>query len=190
MAQTALDYCTMALIKCHAKALQSFDEGTAEAEVAAQLYPLERDALLASYPWNFATAGASLSRLAETPETEFDHAFALPDRFVRAVSAGYSARRPRGLDYEIHENRLHCNADTVFLKYHFRPDESRFPPHFIAALVARLRASFAGPLGANQSMVNDWLAEARDEWRLAKSVDSQQDRPNRFEDFSLVDCRS
>ena len=87
MALSALALCSRALLKIGAQPIASFDEGTAEAEVAANLYPAARDALLSLHPWSFATAQATLPRLAAKPVADFAHAFQLPAGFLR-VSAG------------------------------------------------------------------------------------------------------
>ena len=61
MALSALALCSRALLKIGAQPIASLDEGTAEAEVAANLYPGLRDALLAAHPWSFATGQATLA---------------------------------------------------------------------------------------------------------------------------------
>ena len=48
MAMTAIDLCSRALLKVGAHSIASFDEGTAEAEVAASLYPTVRDEVLST----------------------------------------------------------------------------------------------------------------------------------------------
>lgn len=55
MALSSIALCSRALLKLGASTIASFDEGTAEAEVSANLYPPVRDALLSAHPWNFAT---------------------------------------------------------------------------------------------------------------------------------------
>src|SRR3954454_9834317 len=112
MALSALALCARALLKIGAQPIASLDEGTAEAEVAANLYPGLRDALLAAHPWSFATGQSTLPRLAARPTADFRNAFQLPAGFLRALSAG-SPDRGRGLAYRILEDRLHCNAEQV-----------------------------------------------------------------------------
>ena len=129
MALSAIALCSRALLRLGARSIASFDEGTAEAEVCANLYPVARDALLSAHPWNFATGQARLARLSAVPVADFSHAFQLPGDFLRVLSAG-GGGRGRGLAYRIHERRLHANAESVTLTYIFRPDESTFPPFF------------------------------------------------------------
>jgi hypothetical protein len=113
------------LLKISAYTIASFDEGTAEAEVAANLYPSTRDALLSAHPWSFATAQASLPLLVAEPIADFAHAFQLPSDFLRALSAG-PIGRGRGITYRIVESRLHADTDSTVLSYIFRPAEFDF----------------------------------------------------------------
>ncbi len=59
MALSAIALCSRALLKIGAATIASFDEGTAEAEVANNLYGPIRDKLLAAHQWSFACDGVS-----------------------------------------------------------------------------------------------------------------------------------
>jgi hypothetical protein len=188
MALSALALCTRALLKLGAQPIASLDEGTAEAEVAANLYPGIRDALLSIHPWSFATGQATLPRLAATPVADFLYAYQLPAGLLRVLSAGYPLRG-RGLTYRLLEDRLHCSAQEVTLTYIFRPDESAFPALFAAALASRLAAEFCTPLTENIARAQQLLVQAELELRIAKSADSQQAPPRAIEAFPLITAR-
>jgi hypothetical protein len=148
MALSSIAICSRALLKLGADTIASFEEGTAEAEVSANLYPSLRDALLSAHPWSFATGQITLAKLTAEPLADFDNAYQLPADFLRAMSAGVEGRG-RGLDYRIHERRLYANVEPVTLTYIFRPDETAFPPFFDQALIARLSAEFCIPLSVS-----------------------------------------
>ena len=188
MALSAIALCSRALLKIGASTLSSFDDGTAEAEVAANLYPSVRDALLSAFPWSFATAQLKLARLAAPPAADFAHAFQLPADFLRALSAG-TGGQGRGVTYRIAENRLHADAPEIVLTYIFRPAEATFPPFFDSALIARLAAEFCIPLTENTSRAELLFRLAAEELRAARLTDSQQDTPPAFQDFSLIAAR-
>jgi hypothetical protein len=188
MALSSIELCSSALVKLGASRISSFEDGSAEASVAASLYPLVRDALLCAHPWSFATAKARLARLAAPPVTDHEHAFQLPADFLKAISAGDEARG-RGLVFQIVNRALHTDADQVVLTYVFRPSEGDFPPYFTSALVARLAAEFCIPLTENVSRSERLGRVAEDELRLARLIDSQQDTPSRVEDFTLIRAR-
>ena len=176
-------------MKIGAATIASFDEGSAEAEVAANLYPSVRDALLSAHPWNFATGQMSLPRLAAVPVADFSHAYQLPADFLRALSAGVGGQG-FGVSYRIAENRLHADADGLVLTYIFRPDEMAFPPFFDQALIARLAAEFCIPLTESTTRAELLYRLAEDEFRRAKLADGQQDTPQAITHFPLVEVRS
>jgi hypothetical protein len=188
MALSSIALCARALLKIGAETIQSFDDGTLEAEVARNLYPSTRDALLSAHPWGFATAQASLPRLAASPVADYAHAFQLPADFLRALSAG-SGARGRGLDYRIVGRRLLADSEQAVLTYVFRPDESAFPPFFDQALIARLAAEFCLPVTETTTRSEALAAAAEAEFRRAKLIDAQQDVVSGVEDFTLVEAR-
>jgi hypothetical protein len=188
MAITAITLCARALIKIGAQPIASFEDGTAEGEVARMLYTGLRDALLASHPWSFATTQATLPRLAQSPSAEFRYAFQLPPEFLRAISAGTSGRAA-GLLYRIQGSRLLTDAEDVALTHIFRPDESAFPPFFSAALVARLAAEFCLPVTENTTRADMLARLAEAELRGARRADSQQASATALGEFPLISVR-
>lgn len=188
MALSDIALCSRALLKLGSDGIASFDEGTVEAEISANLYPSVRDGLLSAHPWSFASGQVTLPRLAASPLADYDNAFQLPADFLRALSAGVGARG-RGLNYRIAEKRLHTNADAVVLTYIFRPKETEFPPFFDSALIARLSAEFCIPITESTSRSEALMKLAENEFRRAKMIDSQQDTPIHIENFSLVEAR-
>jgi len=189
MALSGIALCSRALLKLGAETIASFEEGTAEAEVAANLYPTVRDALLSSHPWSFATGQQRLAKLTAEPVADFTSAFQLPSDFLRALSAG-TQQRGEGTEYRIAEQRLFANTDDLILTYIFRPREKAFPPFFDQILIARLSAEFCIPLTESTSRAETLLRLAENEFRRAKLIDSQQDYPGRLQDFSLIEARN
>jgi hypothetical protein len=188
MALNSIELCSSALVKLGADSISSFEDGTAEAKVAARLYSLVRDAMLCGHPWSFATKKAELARLTVTPATDFAYAHQLPNDFLKALSAG-DAVRGHGLSYQIVGRQLHTDAEAVVLSYLGRPSEGDFPAYFVPALVTRLAAEFCLPLTENTSRADRFTRLAEDELKLARLVDSQQDTPPKVEDFTLIEAR-
>lgn len=185
---TAIALCSRALLKIGATTIASFEDGTAESEVAANLYGFTRDALLSSHPWNFATGQATLPQLVAAPVADFQYAYQLPADFLRAMSAGVD-ESGSGLTYRIVENRLHCDSDTVVLTYIFRPSEISFPPFFDQVLIARLAAEFCIPLTESTSRAQFLYDLAEGEFKRAKAMDSQQHTPSAIRSFPLLQVR-
>lgn len=188
MALNDVALCSRALIRLGAAPISSFLDGTAESEIAGALYAPTRDALLSSYPWAFASAQVTLTKLSQSPLADYQNAFQLPNDFLRGVSAG-AGGRGRGLNYRIYQGTLHTNSEDVVLSYIYRPQEEDFPPYFDMALIARLSAEFCIPVTENTSRYDALYRMAENEYAKARQIDAQQDSPNRIENFSLIDVR-
>ncbi len=188
MSYNAINLCSTALLKLGAQSISSFEEGTVEAEVAGRLYPMVRDALLSSYPWSFAVGHQKLNRLASAPLVDFQYSYALPNDFLRIISAGCGTKGS-GIEYRIFENRLHTNVSEVNLTYIRRPEEESFPAFFYDALSAKLAAEFCLPLTENSSRAQDLYKYADQVITAARLTDAQQSTPQKFEDFSLIGVR-
>lgn len=188
MALSAIALCSRALLMVGASSIAAFDEGTAEAEVAANLFPSIRDAMLSSHPWNFALRQTWLARLVDDPVADFRAAYQLPDDCLRVISAGVAARG-RGLAYRIVGRALHCDADEVMLTCVARVAEETFPAFFDQALISRLAAEFCLPLTESTSRAEYLRRLAEEEIRRARLIDAQEDLPMAVEDFTLVEVR-
>lgn len=193
MGSTAVQLCSRACLKVGAASITSFEDGTAEAELASALYPSVRDGLLSSYRWRFTFGQAQLSKLVSTPKADYAFQYSLPSDFLLAISLGASAAglgaRGRGAEYRIVDGRLDSDADPALLSYQRRIPEGSFPAYFIYALEWALAAEFVLPLTESTSRTK-YIQEQLDYFlRMAKSQDAQQATPSRIEGFPLTDVR-
>jgi hypothetical protein len=185
---TSIEICSTALLKLGAAPITSFSDGTAESDVAARLYPVTRDGLLAAYPWSFTIAQIALTAEAAAPPADYAHSFALPAGCLRVLSAGIGLAG-RGLDYRIQGNKLLADAKSLTLTYQRLVPESEFPAFFNAVLITRLAAELCLPLTEGTSRAEGLYQLAAAELRLARLLDSQQSTPRRVEDFTLIEAR-
>jgi len=188
MALSRIDLCSRALLKVGAHTITSFDDGTAEAEVAACLYPTIRDGLLSAHPWNFATTQTTLPKLTTAPIADFENAFQLPGDCIRVLSAGTNGRG-QGITYKVSQRQVHTDVDEVVLTYVSRPDELDFPAFFDMALIAQLAAEFCIPLTDSTARWEGLQKLAEMELRRSKLIDAQEDTPPAIEDFTLLEGR-
>ena len=188
MALSDIALCARALIRLGAQPISSFNDGSAEAEICNALYPQSRDALLSAYGWNFATTQSQLSELTETPIVGYSKTYALPNDFLRALTAGDGAVNS-GVDYRIMKGKLYTDSTSIVLTYIFRPDEYEFPPFFDSVLIARLAAELCIPLTENTSRFEAMARLAETEFSRARQLDAQQDRPQTLQNFPLDDVR-
>ncbi|WP_419797625.1 MAG: hypothetical protein ACNI26_15190 [Terasakiella sp.] len=188
MSLTKIGLCSRALLKIGARTISSFEDGSAEAEVAQNLYPGVRDALLSSYPWSFATAQTRLARLTSRPIADFSYAYQLPVDFLRALSVG-TGDLGRGASYRIQEKRLHCDMEDVVLTYIFRPEPTEFPPYFTQCLITHLAAEFCLPLTESASRGEALLRFGEKDLMKARNIDAQQQTPQQIDLNGLIGAR-
>lgn len=186
MAMSRIDLCSRALLKIGANPIASLSEGTAEADVASNLYDYVRDALLSAHPWHFAT---TQKKLAALPGSEAAvNAYALPSDCLRVLHAG-SYEGGSGLVYRLSNRTLHTNAAEIYLTYVFRADEADYPPYFDKVLIAHLAAEFCIPLTDSTSRWESLRKIAEEDLRQARLINAQQATPGGIDDFCLVETR-
>ena len=188
MALSDIGLCSRALVRLGANTITSFEDGTAESEIAGNLYGPTRDALLSAYPWTFATGQIALTQITPDPVADYQYAYQLPNDFLRAISAG-DGGRGRGVNYRISRDTLQTDQEQVTLTYIFQPEEEEFPPFFDMAMIARLTAEFCIPVTESTSRAETLYRLAEKEFAQARQIDAQQDSPNRLENFTLIDVR-
>lgn len=211
MTTSPLSLSRQALIKVGASPITSLQDGSLEARVADALYPSLRDALLSEHPWSFASTTVTLDRhvtdqgkaidahdaLPRTLPRTLPRAlprYALPKDFLRALSCARSLSSAQSgnsspIPYQIIGKFIHADSSQLFLSYIRRIDEIDFPPFFQHVLIERLTAEFCLPLTENSSRAQWLVKRAQFALQQAKRIDSQQDRPSRIEDFTLIDVR-
>ena len=186
---TDVEICSMALLKLGASPIQSFDDSSVEAELAASLYPSLRDAVLVSHPWEFSLAESRLETDPDPAEGGFAFAFRLPADLLRSLTAGPPGH-PRGTVFKVSGLRLLCDRGDVTLVYQRRIPADLYPPHFVQALVARVAAELCIPLTESTSRSQALQSLAQAELRHARLIDSQHAAPTIVEDFPLLSVRS
>ncbi|MBD5405973.1 hypothetical protein HDR59_05505 [bacterium] len=181
---TMVDLCSKALNKIGASEIVSFDEGTPEAEFSRSIYPVLKHKLLSSFPWSFAIEVKKLNKLVnENVDGEYENCFLLPSDFIRAVKI--SSKLP----YKIIGDKLFSDAAMVILTYVSDVDECKFSSAFVSAFIYALAAEFAMSLLDDVSKFNLLYRLYTSELREARFLDSVQESPKKFDDFSLIDVR-
>ncbi len=188
MAMSRIDLCSRALLKIGANVISSFDEGTAEADVANNLYDYVRDALLSAHPWHFSTTQRKLAALSQEAIIDYENMFALPVDCLRVLSAGPNGSGA-GLVYRLLNRNLHTNSAEVTLTYIFRAPEADFPPFFDKVLIAHLAAEFCIPLTDSTSRWESLRKAAEAELKQARLINAQEVTPACINDFVLVETR-
>lgn len=183
MFYSSVDYCNRALLRLGASAINSFEDGTTEAEACKVLYPQVRDYLLASHPWTFAEAKSQLDRHATAVSGEFDYSFELPLDCIRVVGVVNDTSMP---SYRVIGRAVATDAAECEIVYIRRVPEQWFPPFFQKALVSHLAAELAVPVTEDEQRARALLEQADLELRRARLNDAQQDTPRVLQDNTLL----
>lgn len=174
IADTAVKIASRASILIGGDAIQSFSDGTTEADVCNNIYEDVAQSCLTRTRWRFATNQEQLGRLTEAPTGRFDAAYQLPSDtlMVNAITV-----QDLPIKYDVYGNKAFCNADSadvVIADYIFRVGEENWPPYFILGveffLASILAISVArdGQLGAAMEL------KAEQQMRKSRTLDSQQ----------------
>ena len=173
-ANTAIKICSRASILMGGSPIQSFSEGTTEADVVDAMYEDIARAALTNTRWRFATNQAQLSRLEAAPTGRFDAAYQLPNDLIM-LSAVTIGDEP--IMYDTYGDKVYCDAtenDVVIADYIFRADESNWPPYFTIAVEFQVAAMLAVSVARDAQLAS--MMEQRGELQMsrARRLDSQQ----------------
>lgn len=129
-------------------------EGSAQAEHCARFYPIARDMMVQSHPWNFATSRTQLAQMGEAPYG-WTYAYARPTNAYDVFDIQFPAIK----DYEQQSYPFVCevNADgqeviytdveNAVARYTVQvTDPNKFPPLFVMALSWQVASMLAGPI--------------------------------------------
>jgi hypothetical protein len=171
-----------ALILLGHTSIASFDEGTAGAVIADNLYETSYLSLLSNHRWRFATKTVELAKLVETPDNGFSYAYQLPGDLLYL-------QKTTARTYEIYGSKLYTNDNTITADYTYRVDEDKLPPYFTKMFEFFLASQFAVPLTGDMDKGSYYGKFYLNELKRAKYADSTQTPPNTVVESPYVEVR-
>jgi len=163
--------------------IASFTEGTAGSQVAENLFEHSYKAVLTTYRWRFATKQAKLARLVATPNNVYTYQFQLP------VDLLYLIRAVSVYDYEIYEDKLYTNEESIDIEYTYNVSADKLPSHYAKMFEFYLAAQFSIPITGDLEKAQFYNAKYERALSQAKFADASQ-RPNQeFEYSPYADAR-
>ena len=174
VANTPIKICSRASLLIGGDAIQSFEDGTAEATVSSAMYEDMARSALTNSRWRFATDQAILNRLADAPTGRFDAAYQLPSEFIM-LSGVTVDERP--IKYDLYGSKVFCDAvatDTVIADYVFRADESTWPPYFVTAVEYMMAGVLAVSVARDATLASLMDNKANFQMIQARRLHSQQ----------------
>lgn len=186
---TGVTICSNALLMLGSQPINDFADQTNldRAKLCANLYPMVRDDLLRSHPWNCCIKRAVLAPDSVAPLFGYSHAFELPADFSRVLEVGNSNQQ---IDYLVEGRAIQANTTVLELRYVFRNEvESTWDAHLVALATQAMCAALAYPV--TQSTAKQAGEEQKLELMLrrARAVDGQEDPPQTLGDERLYASR-
>ena len=173
-ANTPIKVCSRALILIGEEGISSFNDGTAQSDVADAMYEDVARASLTNTRWRFATAQAQLNRLAAAPDGRYSAAYQLPANMLM-LSAVTVQDHP--IKYDTYGSKVFCDAsdtDVLIADYIYRADEADWPAYFTIAVEYAMAAVFAVSIARDAQMSQMMEQKAQFHMIQARRLDSQQ----------------
>jgi hypothetical protein len=110
---TQIGIINSALVKIGAATITATTDDSESARASMRIWDQGFDDLLASYPWNCATARATLTALPDAPDSGFDYQFPLPtDPYCLRV-----IEEVNNYEWHVEGRRLLCDSSAPEIRY-------------------------------------------------------------------------
>lgn len=181
--------CNGALTHVGASFITSFEDGTETADLCAEHYPTTRDALLARFPWGFATKRAQLAQNATAPLFNWLYAYELPNDYLRLIETNID-----GAAYSIEGRAIVTDeAAPVKIAYVARIEDTGFFPEYFRELLEYVLAdklAFKLKQQISSVLIQKLSIGLETKEIEALSADSQQFPSPAYEESNLITARS
>lgn len=156
-----------------AQPFTTFADGTTESVLGNAIYTEQRNWLLGSYRWRFASHMAQLSRDSEAPIGRWEASYQLPPDclIVNGVFVDDVA-----IKFDRYDAKILCDArdtETVILDYIRVPAVDSWPPYFVTTLTALLASVMAISLTEDATKAQLFEQRFQRLFGQARSLDSQ-----------------
>lgn len=185
MAISIVEIANSALVKIGAANILSLDDDSREARLCKLRYNPVRKIVLRMHPWGCAIDRASLAPLAETPVSDFTHAFQLPSSCLRVLDVGSD------VFYRIEGRRILANATELQLQF-IRDEEDvmKLDELLAEAIACYLAWDVAYALTqSNKARETAW-SQFETIRRQAMSVNAQEERDHTLTAELFVEART
>lgn len=174
MASSVVAICNIALDMLGATPITSLEDASKTAALCARNFVTARDAALRSYPWNCASARASLARDTAAPAWGFLSAFPLPVDCLRVIETQDDVRF--GVTWRVEGRAILANTTgPLNIRYIRRvEDPALFDELLVQAIAARLAAIIAYPVTGQGSVQERMLAIAAQVEAQARVIDARE----------------
>lgn len=191
---TAVRIASNALLRLGAAPINSFDEADSFgsnidfARLASNLWPSVRQQVLRSHLWNSAVKRVLLSPDATKPAFGYANRFQLPGDWLRTLAVGEGGHE--GIEFKTECGYILANSGALQLSYLYdNQNPATWDVTLIGAMEVAMAAAMAYPVTKSTSLAQALSAELQDQLRSARALDAQDDSPQTFGDFPLLNSR-
>ena len=173
VANTPVKICSRASLLIGGEAIQSFDDGTAEATICDAMYEDMARSALTNSRWRFATDQAVLNRLAEAPTGRWSAAYQLPSESI--MLSGVTVN-DFPIKYDSYGSKVFCDSsetEALVADYVFRANESDWPPYFVTAVEYVMAAVLAVSVARDSQLATLMEQKANYQMTQARRLQSQ-----------------
>ena len=180
---TDISMSSNALLLIGHSTINSFTDAGAGARAASNLYDTVYEDAITSYPWRFAMGKVALSKLVDSPLNEWTNAFQLPGDLLLTYRT-----YPRSV-FEIYEDKLYSDQDSIEIDYWFKPSEASLPPYFVKYMQYLLAAEFAISVTDNRTLADTFNTKSAQQALIAMNRDSQGRTNHAIESSPFIEVR-
>lgn len=179
--------CSAALLELGARPINSLTESSEHARLCAGLWPIVRDDVLRSHPWNCAIKRTIVAADSDAPAYDYAYQFTLPSDWLRTLSVGeYGAES----DYKAEGRKILCDDATLKLRYVYRnEDPETYDAMLVRAMTLAMSARMAYAVTQSSSQHQLALQVLDQHMKRCRAVDGQDDPPETLGDFALINSR-
>lgn len=186
-ATSEVQICSNALMLLGADPIASFTDGTTGATLSSNLWPIVRDKVLRSHPWNCATKRIALAPEATAPAFDYAYSFLLPDDWLRTLAVG---KTDDNTYFKMENGRILMDGTVCYLTYVFRQEDvTKYDALLTEALQWSMAAEMAYPL--TRAVETQQAMLKQEEWvmKRARAVNGTEDTGDDYTDYPLISSR-
>lgn len=201
MATTNIDIASQACVLCRANTINSFDQGTNEANICSTFYPTFIADIFGRYPWSFARKRRLLSRDSTAPVNEFAYRHQIPaecQRILAIYTSDQPGAKPLTSGWRRVGKFIESNEPILYGMYAFYPVENDWPGYFLQYAIYAFAALICVPLSddADRAVELHVLAygkanenERGGKFSVAASADAQSQPAEEIQTPELIAAR-
>jgi hypothetical protein len=183
---SVIDVCNRALDKLGQSPITSLEDGNKAANLCNRTWPVVRNRLLRSYPWNFAVKRDSTAPESDTPSWGATYQHSLPADCLRLIEI----LDVRTTEYEVEGNKILCDDEVLYIRYIREvTDPNEFDALFLDAAASLMAFEMCEALTQSNTKKDVLWNEYNENFAIARRIDAQVNPISQFEEDSWIEAR-